>query len=309
VVKPARTVLWGGGALLAGGVAAGIAALFAFGSHGGTAVQQVSVRPAPLSKPPRGALVLAAEAGSRAVALAVERGAHPRLTATVLSGSGEPESGLVVSFRLGSSSVAARPCGKGCYSAVVPSGASLRRVDVALAGGSVVFRVPATTRPGMAIVTRATRAFRRLRSLVYVESLRSGPTKGLVTTWRFEAPDRLSYRIHGGRASGIVIGSRRWDQLKPGARWAESESTAVRVPQATWGGPVTNARVLGSGRVGSHPVWIVSFVTPSVPAWFTASIDRHTYRTLRLRMTAGGHFMVHRYVAFDRSLRIVPPAR
>jgi hypothetical protein len=301
-------VLWVGGTLVAGGLAAGIAALFALGSHGGTAVKQVSV-PAALSGPPRGGLVLAAEAGRRAVARVVERAAHPRLTATVLSGSGEPEPGLAVSFRLGSSSVVARPCGKGCYGALVPAGASLHRVDVSLTGGSVAFRVPARTRPGMAIVTRAARAFRRLRSLVYVESLRSGPTKGLVTTWRFEAPDRLSYRIHGGGAAGIVIGSRRWDQLKPGARWAESESSAVRVPQATWGGPVTNARVLGSGRVGSRPVWIVSFATPSVPAWFTASIDRHTYRTLRLRMTAGAHFMVHRYTEFNAPLKIAPPVK
>jgi hypothetical protein len=142
---------------------------------------------------------------------------------------------------------------------------------------------------------------------VYVESLRSGPTKGLVTTWRFEAPNRLSYRIHGGGAAGIVIGSRRWDQLKPGARWAESESSAVRVPQATWGGQVTNARVLGSGRVGSRPVWIVSFATPSVPAWFTAWIDKRSYRTLQMRMTAPAHFMFHRYTEFNQPLRIAPP--
>jgi hypothetical protein len=304
--KSTRTALWGGGALLVAGLAAGIAALFAFGSDGGTAVQQPIVQPAEISKPPRGALVLAAEAGSRAVALAVERGARPRLTATVLSGSGEPESGLAVSFRVGGSSVPAHPCGKGCYSALVPAGASLRRVDVSLAGGSVAFRVPATTRPGSAIVARATRAFRRLRSLVYVESLRSGPTKGLVTTWRFEAPNRLSYRIHGG-AAGIVIGARRWDQTDPGGRWTKSEATAVRVPAATWGGPVTNARVLGNGRIGDRPVWIVSFATPSVPAWFTAWIDRRSYRTLRLRMTAAAHFMVHRYTSFNTRVKIRPP--
>jgi hypothetical protein len=70
---------------------------------------------------------------------------------------------------------------------------------------------------------------------------------------------------------------------------------------------VTNARVLGSGRVGDRPVWIVSFAMPSVPAWFTAWIERRNYRTLRLRMTAPAHFMAHRYLAFDRQVRIVPP--
>jgi non-ribosomal peptide synthetase component F len=48
-------------------------------------------------------------------------------------------------------------------------------------------------------------------------------------------------------------------------------------------------------------------VNPTTPAWFTASIDRRTYQTLRLRMTAAAHFMQHRYVEFDRPLAIRPP--
>jgi hypothetical protein len=54
-------------------------------------------------------------------------------------------------------------------------------------------------------------------------------------------------------------------------------------------------------------VWVVSFANPSTPAWFTAWIDRSTYRPLRLRMTAAAHFMTHDYVAFNRPLRISPP--
>ena len=55
------------------------------------------------------------------------------------------------------------------------------------------------------------------------------------------------------------------------------------------------------------PVWVVSFANPTTPAWFTAWIDRATYRPLRLHMTAAAHFMTHRYVAFDRPLKITPP--
>ena len=309
MTRPAHKVCWGGGALLAGAIVAGIAALFAFGSHGGSAVQATGVQPrAAASTPPHGALVLAAEVGARAVALGVERRTPPRLTATVLGPGGGPESGLAVSFRLSGSSVGAHPCGPGCYRALTPSDASLRRVDVFLPGGSAAFRIPAATRPGTAIVVRAARAFDNLRSLVYVESLRSRPKGGLVTTWRMQAPDRLSYQIHGG-AAAVVIGRRRWDRTRPGGRWVESETTVLQVPQATWGGGVTNAQVLGSGRVGNRPVWIVSFATPSIPAWFTASIDKLSYRTLRLRMTAAAHFMFHRYIEFNGPLRISPPVR
>jgi hypothetical protein len=310
VVGASRNLLFVVGALIACALIAGVVALFAFGSHGGSAVQATRVQPAAAaSVPPRGALVLAGAAGQRAVALAVQRGnrAQARLTATVLSGNGPPESGLDVSFRLGGSTLRAHPCGSGCYSALAPSRASLGRVEVLVPNGPVSFRIPATTRPGAAIVRRATRVFDRLRTLVYVESLRSGPKGGIVTTWRFKAPDLLSYQIHGG-AAAVVIGRRRWDQTRPGGRWVKSETTVLRVPQATWSADVRNAEVLGSARVGGRPVWLVSFMTPSVPAWFTAWIDKRSYRTLRMRMTAAAHFMYHRYVGFDRPVRIKPPS-
>jgi hypothetical protein len=302
VTKPGRNLLWGVGALLAGGLIAGIVALFSFSSHGGSAVAPNQVTPATPPAPPRGAVVLAGEAGTRAVALAVQRKA---LTATVLDPSGDPESGLDLSFRVAGSSLPVRSCGPGCYRAAVAT--TPRRVEVVLPSGTASFRIPASTRAGSAIVHRADRVFRNLRSLVYVESLRSGPTGGLLTTWRMAAPDRLSYQIRNG-AAAVVIGARRWDQAQPGAKWVASQSTRLQVPGPTWGGGVTDARVLGSSTLHGRPVWIVSFVTPSVPAWFTAWIDKRDYRTLQLRMTAGAHFMFHRYTRFNAPLKIVPPS-
>jgi len=301
-----RNVLWGVGLLLAAALIAGIAALFIFSSHGGSAVAPTQVQsgtPAAAPAPPPGSLVLGEEAGSRAVALAVQ----PRmLTATVLAPSGGAESGLKVSFRVAGSTLRARPCGSGCYRAAITTRPS--RIEVVLPSGSASFRIPSSTRPGSAIVTRAEGVFRRLRSLVYVESLRSGPTVGLVTTWRMARPDRLTYQIHGG-AAAVVIGARRWDRTKPGGKWVESQSTTLHVPAPTWGSDVQDAQVLGSATVGGRPVWIVSFVTPSVPAWFTAWIDKRSNRTLQLRMTAAAHFMFHRYTEFNGPLKIVPPPR
>jgi hypothetical protein len=283
---------------------AAVLAVLAAGCSSGPAVSQRSLavgveNPPP---PPRGALVLGGESGSRAVALAVGKG---RLTATVLSPSGGPLSGLKVSFRAGSRLIPAKPCGLGCYSAAATRP---RHVELRLSGSRpVAFDIPARPRPAAAIVARAGRVTRALKSLVYVESLRSGPTRGLLTTWSMKAPNEVEYRIRGG-ADAIVLGTRRWDRTHAGAAWRRSEQLpALKVPQPAWGAVATNAHVLREGAVGGRPVWIVSFANPTIPAWFTAWIEKRTYRPLQLRMTAAAHFMLHRYVAFDRPLTISPP--
>jgi hypothetical protein len=295
------------GAVLVAGLVAGVVALTRLDSGHGSLVETTRVKPAKaIPPPPPGALVLAQEAGTRAVALAVVQGARPRLTATVLGTSGDAASGLSLSFRVGAASLSARPCGPGCYTAPAPRG-PLRRVAVVLPGGEVAFLIPRAVRPAAGIVARAAHVFSGLRSLVYVESLRSGPKGGLLTTWRLKAPNEVTYDIRGG-ASAVIIGQRRWDRDRPGAPWRRSEQIpALRVPQPSWGHVAVNAHVLGTGRVEGRPVWIVSFANPTTPAWFTAWIDRSTYRTLRLRMTAAAHFMHHRYVEFDRPLTIRPP--
>jgi hypothetical protein len=289
------------------GLVIGVVVLTRLESGHGSLVETPRVKPARAAPaPPAGALVLAQEAGSRAVALAVGQGARLRLTLTVLASSGEAASGLSLSFRVGGASIGARPCGPGCYTASAPHGAP-RRVEVVLPGRTVTFRIPAAVPPAAAIVARAARVFRGLRSLVYVESLRSSPKGGLLTTWRLKAPNEVTYDIRGG-ASAVIIGRRRWDRDRRGAPWRRSQQIpALNVPQPTWGDVAVNAHVLGTGRVAGRPVWIVSFANPATPAWFTAWIERGTYRTLRLRMTAAAHFMHHSYVEFDRPLAIRPP--
>jgi hypothetical protein len=269
----------------------------------GTSSLKVGVEAPP--SPPRDAVVLAREAGTRAVALAVGPGRRPAVTATVLAQSGKGIAGLEVSFVAGRTVVRARQCGSGCYRAAAPRS---RRIEVRLSGSRPVgFALPASPQAGTAILGRASRVFRSLRSIVYVESLRSGPTNGIVTTWRQLAPHSLTYQIRDG-AAAVVIGRRRWDQDKPGSAWVRSSQIPpVSVPQPSWGSVTTNAHVLAATRLGGRPVWVVSFVNPTIPAWFTAWIDRGSYRTLQLRMTAAAHFMFHRYVAFNRPLRIEPP--
>ena len=92
-------------------------------------------------------------------------------------------------------------------------------------------------------------------------------------------------------------------------QWGSSQIPPLQVPTPTWGSHVSNAELLGTARVGGRPVWVVSFVNSSIPAFFTAWIDQSSYRTLQLRMTAAAHFMFQRYTAFNRPVRIVPPRR
>jgi hypothetical protein len=290
------------------GLIVGAVVLTHLDSGSGSLVQPTQVGPAQdiAAPPPPGAVVLAAEAGTRAVALAVSRGPRPKLTATVLAQTGDPASGLPLSFRVAGKTLAARACGSGCYTAVAPR--KPRRVDVVVSGKAVPFDLPATAPSAAAIVARAARVTRHLSSLVYVESLRSGPKGGLLTTWRLKAPSQATYDIRGG-ASAVIIGQTRWDRDRPGAPWRRSQQIpALSVPEPAWGSKAVNAHLLGTGRIGGKPVWIVSFVNPTTPAWFTAWIDRTTYRPLRLKMTAAAHFMRHRYVAFDQPLRITPPS-
>lgn len=279
-----------------------LAALAAGCSSGSVSQQALTVGVTTPPVPPRGALVLAGESGTRAVALAV---APRKLVATVLSPEGGGLSGLTVSFRVGPRTIAAKPCGNGCYSAAAPSAA---RVEVLQSGSKPIeFRIPAKVRPGTVIVARAARATRRLKSLVYTEALRSGPKGGLFTTWTMKAPNELEYRIRGG-ADAVVIGERRWDRSSPSAPWRRSEQLpALTVPEPAWGGTATNAHVIGESRVAGRPVWLVTFANPTIPAWFTAWIDQSTYRPLQLKMTAASHFMFHRYLGFNRPLAIRPP--
>jgi hypothetical protein len=70
---------------------------------------------------------------------------------------------------------------------------------------------------------------------------------------------------------------------------------------------VADARVVRADRPGPRATQRVSFFDPSTPAWFEASIDRQTHRTLVLKMIAAAHFMHDVYGPFDAPIRIVPP--
>jgi hypothetical protein len=171
---------------------------------------------------------------------------------------------------------------------------------------SVAFPVAGAWPPpkAPAFLRRATRAFRALRSVVFLEHLESRPRNAIDTTWKLVAPDRLEYAIRGG-AGGIVIGGTRWDRPVPGAPWQRSTTTPLEQPSPPWGTRMAGVRLLRT--TGTRVT--LSWVDPTGPAWFTGTFDRRTTLPRELRMTAAAHFMRERYVAYNRAVKIEPPAR
>jgi copper transport protein len=255
----------------------------------------------PVAPPPPGSTVLAAQAGDRALGLALLT--DGKLQATVLDPDRRGIDGLDVAFRGGGRTVAATPCGPGCYRSL--EGVAGRRVAVLLDGAPTRFTLPVSTQPATALVGRSRRAFLGLRSVVIDERLASSPRNAVRTIWRLAAPNRLTYRSSSG-ASAVVIGAKRWDRNGTGP-WLASPQTPLRVPAPWWGPQPIDAREIGSTTVGGRSAHLVTFFDPGLPAWFEVAVDRRTSLPLTLRMTTGAHFMRHRYSGFDEPQRIRPP--
>jgi hypothetical protein len=194
--------------------------------------------------------------------------------------------------------VKAGSCGSGCYGAFVPL---RRRATVTVDGKRLTFAIPTHPKPAAPLVARATRTFRTLRSVDYVERLASSPRNKVVSDFTLERPNRLEYRIHGG-ASGIIIGAHRWDRAGKGP-WVESGQTPLPQPEPIWAGRFTNAFLLET----TPTTYTLAFMKPLGPTWFTVRVDRKTLKPRDLRMTTAAHFMTHRYVRFNAPPRIKAP--
>lgn len=242
----------------------------------------------PAALPPRDAVVDAAEAGDLAVAVARSPGAT---TVTLVGPDGDGVDGRDVTV----DGVRAGPCGAGCYRAGPRPGALHVTVD----GDTLTFAVSPTAPAATALLTKITRAFRDSSSIVFDESLRAGPTGGIVTRFTLKAPHDLSYVIRGG-PQAVVLGPRRWDRTTPNGRWVETQQTPpLQVTQPYWRDP-SNAHLVAPGTI--------TFLDRTIPAWFRLTIGANR-RPARLHMTAAAHFMVDRYRSYDGPVTLSPPSR
>ncbi|MFL5841007.1 MAG: copper resistance D family protein, partial [Thermoleophilaceae bacterium] len=274
--------------------------------------------PEPVAGPVGGsAIVLAGHTGDLAVGLSIaplDR-RSVRVRATVIGPQG-PRSHATMRFLAGGRPYQARACGRGCYRGAVPLSGGRPAVDVALSvprhrqrivrfDGPEQWPAPTASR----ILSRAESAWRRLRTLNVLTRIESDPQHAVTTAWRFRAPDRLSYRNIPGGAQAIVIGRRRWDRASVRAAWRESSQDPVRQPVPPWSSGRSLAHVLGTATMHGRPVWRVSFLDRSTPAWFTIFVDAATYRTLRVDMVAQAHFMSQANRGFNRATSIDAPPR
>lgn len=301
--------------LLLGGVIV-VGVVVAASSNGSSASAVATAVPGAgtFPAPPRGAVVLARQDGGDALALALRAaGGRLELQASVVGRQGTGVRGLSVGFGVQpgpTERFPAKACGAGCYRASAPLPSRPRVVTVEVTRGSkkTVWRVPLQTWPpkdASALVTRAAGVWRNLRSFEFAEQLASDADGGVQTHWKVVAPDRLSYEIAASGAAAVIIGDQRWD--RQGGQWRKSQQTPLDLPQPTWGRRVTNAYVLGQGRVEGVPVTRVSFYDPNGRAWFEVRLEKRTQRARELRMTTTAHFMHHSYSRFNAPIVIEPP--
>jgi len=266
-------------------------------------------------------VVLAAEAGDLAVGLGVTPSGNSNaalLRATVLGPNG-PASGLGLRFIVNGVSTAhfaaASPCGPGCYQAraTIPRrlGPILLRIDAPGRDPTTLTFTPPARLPAPAaatIVRRAAAKIHHLRTLVIHSRLASDADHRLTTTYQAVAPDRLAHQNSDGSAA-IIIGDRRWDRSSPRGRWHESpQQPPIRQPVPFWPSRFAAAHVLRVARVHGDPCWVVSFLDPLTPAWFTLWVDSRSYQTLRLEMIATAHFMQNSNGRSDGPTTVEPPA-
>jgi copper transport protein len=240
--------------------------------------------PGPPPLPPAAAVVAARELGTLAVAVARVPG---EATVTLLAGDGTATNGRAVQI----DGEAAQSCGPGCYRAAAADGP----VHVSVGGRTLTFDTPVTAPDGRSALARITRAYRRAKTIVFDENLRSSPSNAQTTRFTVVAPDRLSYVTRGG-PGGIVIGSTRWDRTTPGGAWLRTAATRLDVTHPYWRS-ARNVHLIEPG--------VLTFFDPSIPAWFRLEVRMGHLQ--RLGMTAAAHFMVDRYVGFDGPASVSPP--
>jgi hypothetical protein len=299
---PVKLIAVAGSVVVVAGL---VGAAFAFRSGSSSAPAAVAT---PIGKsptfpgPPHGAVVYARQLGGDAIALGVvPQQGHVLAEVSVLGPQGVGVSRLEVSLN----GQTATACGTGCYRTTLRGTPASIDLRVRSTRWQVALPAPWPPRDASALLERAGRVWRSLRSLTFHEHLASDAVHETTSTWRIEAPGRVAYQVVGGYA-GIVVGDRRWDRSPTSKRWVPSAQSRLTQPVPAWV-RVTDAHVLGTTTVAGRPAWRISFFDPGTPAWFTVAIDRQTFHTLESRMTTTAHFMHDVYSSFDATPAILPP--
>ncbi len=253
------------------------------------------------------------EAGEILIGLTIrpgEPGANEVLVYILPLEGEEKADGMPVTISSGDRSVRARGCGPTCRRTELDlQGGEKLTVGVGGAsGGEDALQLPELPAPdGSATFSRMQERMHSLKTYRLEETLSSGRAT-VRADYAFQAPDRMRITVDSG-SDRILVGNREWSRQRPEAPWQEEPSIKPKVPRFIWdsGGEPVGPRILGEARVDGSRATVISFFGGSgTPIWFRVWVDGEGL-VHRAEMRAQGHFMDHRYYAFDAPFEITPP--
>lgn len=263
------------------------------------------------------ALTLGGHAGPILIGLSVDPGAPGTNAVTLFLLPIEGERAAArVSARLDvdGERVALTQCGATCREgrAELTGGERLAVRIPGERGGTAIFELPELPAPSASeLVERMMARMHRLGTYRLEETLSSGGPS-VVSRYAFQAPDRAesTTETSEGTTRVIWLGTARYLRT-PGNDWSVSRGgPAHEVPKFIWDyfRPFRDLRVIGQDRVGEVTTSVVAFFGGSgtTPVWFRLWIDPDGL-VMRAEMRAQGHFMDHRYFAFDEPVTIERP--
>jgi copper transport protein len=278
--------------------------------------EAASERPAGSSALPRpGDITMGGEAGEVLVGLAIrpaEPGPNEVLVYVLPLEGEEAASGLPVRVSVGGSTVRMDECGLACRRVELDLRGG-ERLEVTVGGedgGTDVLEVPRLPAPdGSALYRRMQQRMHGLRTYRLEEVLSSGRAS-VRASYAFQAPDRMRVEVDSG-SQRVIVGDREWRREKLGQPWQEEQAIPPEIPQFVWdfGRDAITPRIVGTERIGGTFTTALSFFarSGSAPIWFRLWVEEEGL-VRRAEMRAQGHFMDHRYFAFDAPFEVEPPA-
>lgn len=263
--------------------------------------------------PRRGELTLGGEAGEVLVGVTLRPGRPGPNEALVyvLPLEGEDAApGIAVRLSIGGREVRTEECGPTCRraEAELRGGEGLGVLVGGERGGKDVLEIPDLPAPdGTELFRRMQERMHELRTYRLEETLSSGRAR-IRSTYEFQAPDRMRIELDTGLRN-VTLGGTRYLREGPDARWEKGDALPPRVPFFIWDtAREVSPRIVGKGRVEGVSTTILSFYGPSgrIPIWYRLWVDGEGL-VRRAEMRAQGHFMDHRYFAFDDPFTIEPP--